>query len=81
MQDGTRKGNSIRISTESFSITEVHRLIALLNSFNIKTTKQIKGDGTERYKIYIKTKSIPLVRDMILPYMHPSILYKKGLSY
>jgi hypothetical protein len=41
-----------------------------------------KGKGNtpkDKYSIYFKVKSLPKLRELVVPYMHPSMLYKLGL--
>jgi hypothetical protein len=49
---------------------------ALFTRFNIKSTLQ-KNNG--KYQLYIKQESIPLLRELVLPYMVSSMHYKLGL--
>ena len=67
----------VRIATNSFTKEEVELLkLALETKFNIKSTLH---KNNERYILYIKQESIPLLKNLVLPYMVPSMLYKLGL--
>lgn len=75
MQDGS-KGTSggLYICTDNFTKTEVKYLINYIKiryaiSCSIHT---VNG----RYRIYVLVKSIPTVREIIIPHMHHSMLYK-----
>jgi hypothetical protein len=43
----------------------------------IKATARQKGDNTI---IYIPAENIPLVRELVKPYMHPCFYYKLGIN-
>jgi hypothetical protein len=76
MGDETRHGNGLIICTDSFSVEEVSRLMTVLYvRYDI--------DSTLRYyrgkpQIYIRTSSMPTLRNLVRPYMHPSFMYKLG---
>jgi len=76
MGDGTRRGNGLNICTDSFTVEEVSRLmIVLYVRYGIESTLIIhKGNP----RIYIRTSSMPTLRNLVRPYMHPSFLYKLG---
>lgn len=72
--DGATNPFGLRLCTDSFSVQDVVRLInVLIIRYNLKCSLHtIKGN----YRIYIKSESIPLLRTIVLPYIHPSIIYK-----
>jgi hypothetical protein len=76
MGDGARRGNGLEICTDSFSVEEVSRIITVLYvRYNIDSTLRIhKG----KPRIYIRTSSMPTLRNLVRPHMHPSFLYKLG---
>jgi hypothetical protein len=75
--DATWKNPGVRFATNSFTKEEVILLSsALFTRFNIKSTLQ-KNNG--KYQLYIKQESIPLLRELVLPYMVSSMHYKLGL--
>ena len=78
MQDGSRgtcKG--LYICTDSFTQTDVKRLVDfIINKYKISCSIH-KANG--RYRIYILAKSVPTVRNIIIPYFHRSMLYKLGI--
>jgi hypothetical protein len=56
----------------------------LKTKFGLDCTVQhlYKGKGNtpkDKYSIYFKVKSLPKLRELVVPYMHPSMLYKLGL--
>ena len=78
--DGCWTNYGIRIATNSFQLKEVELLSEVLKSkFNLETTVQ-KLSGKNLYSLYIKKQSINNIREWLLPYMHPSMLYKLGID-
>jgi hypothetical protein len=77
MDDGTWKNPGVRIATNSFTKEEVELLSsALYTKFNLCCTLQKNNCN---YQIYIKQESITLLKELVLPYMVPSMHYKLGL--
>jgi len=78
MQDGSRGTcRGLYICTDGFILTDVQRLAGYLTeSYNIRCSIH-KSNGN--YRIYILAKSVQTVRDLVLPYMHKSMLYKLGI--
>jgi len=74
--DGTRHGNGLVLCTDSFSVEEVSRLMTVLYvRYDIDSTLRIhKG----KPQIYIRTSSMPTLRNLVRPHMHPSFMYKLG---
>ena len=78
MQNGSRgTSRGLYICTDSFTQSEVQRLVDYLTDrYKIRCTiHKING----RYRIYILAKSVQVVVDLILPYMHETMLYKLGI--
>lgn len=77
--DGCWAKPGVRIAANSFTFTEVELLVKILkNKFNLDCTIQLLKPS-QNYSIYIKSSSIPNLRQIVLPYMHPSMRYKLGL--
>jgi len=78
MQDGSRgTSRGLYICTDSFTLQDVQRLSRyLINTFNIRCSIHKAGNN---HRIYILAKSVPIVRDLVLVYMHESMLYKLGI--
>lgn len=76
---------SVRISTNNFTKQEVELLRDTFKAkFNLECTIQLltkKGGNIpkDKYSLYIKVSSLPRLRELVLPYMHSSMLYKLGL--
>lgn len=76
MDDGTKIGSSLKFSTNSFTFSECLLLVKVLyENFNIKASIQSAGVDNQ-YAIYIWKESMPRLREIVLPYVHPSMKYK-----
>lgn len=79
MDDGGWTGEGVIISTNSFTYTELERLIIIMkDKFGLDCTIQ-KINIKDRYSIYIKKNSIPKLRGLTIRYIHKSMLYKLGI--
>lgn len=67
---------TILLCTESFSKDECIFLINILLKLDIKATLKIRDKTHDRYRIRISKKSMPLLRELVLPYMHNDFMYK-----
>jgi hypothetical protein len=70
--------NTIYFCTESFTKKEVILLQTLLTSYSIKTGLSLRNKMKDNYRIRVSSLSIPLLRELVRPYMHPDFLYKLG---
>ena len=79
MGDGTFNGITLLLCTDYYSIKEVVLLInVLVIKYNIYCTIRYYN---QRYpRIYILKKCLPKVRQIVLSYMHSSMLYKLGIK-
>ena len=79
MDDGSKVGSGLKLSTNSFTYSDCALLIKVLyDNFNLKSTIQSAGKENQ-YHIYIWKESMPLLREIVLPYVHPSMKYKLGI--
>jgi LAGLIDADG DNA endonuclease family. len=78
MDDVSRDiNNRFILNTHSFTKNENLILIQILkNKFNLDYSLHFHNKKYNRYRIYIKTKSIPDLKNLIYPYFHESLLYK-----
>jgi hypothetical protein len=76
--DNHGRTNTIFLCTESFTKKECVLLQYLLKDLGIKTTLKIRNKDKDIYRIRISKTSIPLVRDLVTPYMHEDFMYKLG---
>jgi LAGLIDADG DNA endonuclease family len=81
MGDGNylRERNIIRIYTNSFIKEDVILLSNIINE-NLSINNKVIHDRNNQYIIVIEKDSINNTRDVLLPYMHPSVLYKVGMD-
>lgn len=78
MDDGCWTGNGVRIATNCFKLEEVKLLANMLvKLYHLNYSIQnIEGN----YSIYITKDSIPKLRNLLLPYIIPSMKYKLGIQ-
>lgn len=78
MQDGSRgTAKGLYICTDTFKHEDVVRLTQhLTENYHIKCSIHKAG---KNYRIYISAKSVEVVKNLILPFMHKSMLYKLGI--
>lgn len=78
MQDGARgTSKGLYLCTDSFTHADVQRLTQyLIDKYNLKCSIHKAG---RNHRIYILAKSVERVKDLILPFMHRSMLYKLGV--
>ncbi len=69
--------NITTLCTESFLESDVDSLMSVLsNKFGLKCRKDKRGNG---FRIVILKSSLWKLRELVLPYIHSSMLYKIGL--
>lgn len=71
--------NIIRIYTNSFIKDDIILLSNIIND-NLNIKNKVIHDRNNQYIIIIEQDSIDKIRKVLLPYMHPSMLYKLGLD-
>lgn len=76
MNDGGKSSKGLKLATNNFTLSEVKYLINILNKkYNIKAN--IHKTGTiDQYNIYILSDSMPILVNLIKPYIIPSMKYK-----
>lgn len=78
MDDGSRVGQGIKWSTNSFLYEDCLRLSKVLfDIYGLRTSVHSAGVPNQ-YVIYVLKESMPLLRTIVKPYMVPSMLYKLG---
>jgi len=77
--DGVARSHGLIICTDSYKIEDVAKLINVLKiRYNIDCILRFHTPTQPR--ITIRTKSIGILRNLVMPYMHNSMLYKLGLN-
>lgn len=78
MQDGSRTtSKGLYLCTDSFSEAEVIHLTKYLKDRYKISCSIHKANG--RFRIYILAKSVPIISNIVAPFMHKSMLYKLGI--
>jgi hypothetical protein len=77
MGDGSARDYGLTICTDCFVISDVVRLMnVLIIRYGLNCTLQKRKEN--QYRIYILSSSMPLLRSIVSPYMHSSMMYKLG---
>ena len=81
MGDGNylKERNIIRIYTNSYIQSDVISLSNIMKE-NLSINSKVIHDRNNQYIIVIEKDNIDLIRKIILPYIHPSMLYKLGIQ-
>ena len=75
MGDGYRWHHGIVLCTDSYSISDIVRLInVLIIKYRLECT--LRYHRPTHPRIYIKDSSMPILRDLVRPYMEKSMFYK-----
>jgi len=82
MGDGYYSNGNIILCTDNFSEKEVLLLIDVLtNKFSIKAgTKRRANKSNVVYRINISKTSLPILKELVLPYIIPEMQYKLGIT-
>lgn len=76
MDDGGKVNQGLKLSTNSYTYSECLLLVRVLyDNFKLKASVQSAG-VSDQYIIYIWKESMPLLREIVLPYVHSSMKYK-----
>lgn len=76
--DNYGRSKTIILCTESFTKAECIMLQEVLMNMGIKSTLKIRNKDKNTYRIRISKLSMPLLRDLVRPYMDPDFSYKLG---
>lgn len=81
MGDGNylRERNIIRIYTNSYIQSDVILLSNIMKE-NLSINNKVIHDRNNQYIIIIEKDNVNLTRKIVLPYMHPSMIYKLGIQ-
>jgi hypothetical protein len=74
ISDGYKYKKGLALATNSFSIYENEVLVNALNN-NFKFTSRIIKDH-DKPSIFIPSKNLICLQNLVLDYMHPTLLYK-----
>jgi hypothetical protein len=75
--DGEARDYGLILCTDSYTLQDVVILMnVLIIRYNLECTLRVKGD--KKYRIYIRSSSMPRLRSIVSQHMVPSMLYKLG---
>jgi hypothetical protein len=77
MGDGSVKPHGLVICTDSYTVQDVVRLINVL-IIRYRLDCRLRKHAPTNFRIYIRQGSMPLLRTIVSPFFHPSMLYKLG---
>jgi hypothetical protein len=81
MDDGGFTGSGLKLFTNAYNLEEINLLIdALDKNFSIKATINFSNKEKSQYTLYISKKQLPLVKNLVIKYMHPDMLYKLNID-
>jgi LAGLIDADG DNA endonuclease family len=77
MGDGVGQANRLSLCSDSYSIQDVVRLMnVLIIKYRLECTLHKRTPN--QFRIYIRQRSTFLLKSIVSPYMHYSMLYKFG---
>jgi hypothetical protein len=77
MGDGPAKPYGLELCTDSYSLQDTLRILNVwIIRYQLNCTLRTKRPG--QYRLYISSKSMPILRSIVSPYFHTSMLYKLG---
>ena len=76
MDDGSRSENGVKFSTHCFTYEECFFFTDILRNKYGLTTGIHKTGIKAQYNIYIHKSSIKRLKNLIMPFIHPSMYYK-----
>lgn len=75
MGDGSRWRHGLVLCTDSYSVSDIVRLInVLIIKYRLDCT--LRYHTSTQPRIYIKEGSMPILRDLVRPYMVKSMFYR-----
>jgi len=80
MGDGSVQRSGLIICTDSYTVQDVVRLINVL-MIKYRLDCWLRNHTPTQPRIYISQSSMPLLRTIVFPYMHSSMLYKLKSSF
>ena len=76
MDDGAKVSKGLKFCTNCYSYSDCLFLVQVLHlNFKLKSSVQSAG-ATNQYVIYIWKESMPLLREIVSPYLIPEMKYK-----
>ncbi len=78
MDDGGKVSSGLKLSTNNFTLKEVEYLTCLLKKKYNLDSRILKTGVENQNTIYITSKSMPILVNIVKPYIIPSMKYKFG---
>lgn len=83
MGDGYFQYNAVIICTDNFSLNEVNKLIEVLyKNFGLLSERKTRRNPNRNvvWRIKIKLESMEKLKELVIPYFIPEMLYKLGIK-
>ncbi|RYE27651.1 MAG: hypothetical protein EOP45_00445 [Sphingobacteriaceae bacterium] len=78
MDDGGATQYGLKIASNSFTLRDTQLLCDILNrKYNLEAKPHSAG-YTDQYVVYIPSRCMPTLANIVGPHMHPSMYYKLG---
>lgn len=77
--DSYGRSQTVLLCTECFTLAECYALQKVLLDIGINSTLKLRNKEKNSYRIRISKLSMPLLISLVLPFMHPEMIYKIGL--
>lgn len=75
MGDGSSREYGLTLCTDSYSLPDVIRIMnVLIMRYGLNCSAQLRRG--QQYRIYISSKSMPRLKEIVGPYTHESMSYK-----
>lgn len=78
MGDGAAKSHGLTLCVDSYSIQDIIRLMNVL-IIRYRLEFKFRFSTPSQPRILIRQRSMPLLRAIVSPHMHSSMIYKLGL--
>ena len=81
MDDGSFTGAGLKLHTNAFTIDELNLLVeAMEKNFGLLVTIQISNREKLQNTLYISKKQRHLLKELVIKYIHPNMLYKLNIN-
>jgi hypothetical protein len=76
--DNHGRTKTVILCTECFTLEECKLLQSVLFKINIVSTLKVRNSIKGTHRIRVSKRSMPLLRELVTPHMHPYFMYKLG---
>ena len=81
MDDGSFTGSGLKLHTNAFNLEELNLLVeALDKNFSLKASINVSNREKSQHTLYFSKNQMPLIKELVIKHMHPSMLYKLNIE-